>query len=168
VLEDVVAKGFGMNADHDDRQGDSGQPPRADSLTNQARPTRRWRWGCVLAVALLVLGARYFLLPAVYASREAARRSQCRNNMYWISLALHRYHDTYGCFPPAFLADENGRPMHSWRVLILPFADGAAIYNDYRFDEPWMGRITANWLRESTACIAAPATRQDGERPTRR
>ena len=61
------------------------------------------------------------------------------NNLKQIGLALHNYHDAYGCFPPAYLADENGRPMHSWRVLILPWLGQKEIYDRYRFDEPWDG-----------------------------
>ncbi|MDY0165876.1 MAG: DUF1559 domain-containing protein [Thermoguttaceae bacterium] len=77
------------------------------------------------------------LLPAVQAAREAARRAQCINNMKQIGLALHNYHDAYRCFPPAFIPDEDGRPMHSWRVLILPFLEEQPLYEQYRFDEPW-------------------------------
>jgi len=56
-----------------------------------------------------------------------------------LGLAMHSYHDTYRCFPPAYVADRNGRPMHSWRVLLLPFLDRRDLYNRYRFDEPWDG-----------------------------
>jgi hypothetical protein len=61
------------------------------------------------------------------------------NNLKQIGLALRNYHDAYGCFPPAYLADTHGRPMHSWRVLILPWLEQKAIYDRYRFDEPWNG-----------------------------
>jgi hypothetical protein len=72
-------------------------------------------------------------------AREAARRSTCSNNLKVIGLALQNYRDAYGCFPPAYVADVDGRPMHSWRVLILPFLEQEAIYDRYRFDEPWDG-----------------------------
>ena len=49
------------------------------------------------------------------------------------------YHDVNGTFPPAYLADANGRPMHSWRVLILPYIEQQALYARYNFDEPWDG-----------------------------
>ncbi len=52
------------------------------------------------------------------------------------------YHDAYKSFPPAFIADENGIPMHSWRVLLLPFFEEEVynqLYVEYRFDEPWNG-----------------------------
>ncbi len=45
----------------------------------------------------------------------------------------------YGCFPPAYIADKQGRPMHSWRTLLLPFCEFKPIYREYRFDEPWDG-----------------------------
>lgn len=79
------------------------------------------------------------LLPAVQAAREAARRAQCSNNLKQIALALHVYHDIYQSLPPAYIADANGKPMHSWRVLILPYMDAEELYKQYRFDEPWDG-----------------------------
>jgi hypothetical protein len=63
----------------------------------------------------------------------------CRGNLARIALALHAYHEANGSFPPAFVADETGRPMHSWRVLILPYLNEHRLYNSYRFDEPWDG-----------------------------
>ena len=66
-------------------------------------------------------------------------RPCCLNNLKQIGLALRGYHDTYGCFPPAYIADKNGKPMHSWRVLILPYLDNVGLYRRYRFDEPWDG-----------------------------
>jgi type II secretory pathway pseudopilin PulG len=93
-----------------------------------------------LLVSIVVIGVLIaLLLPAVESARPAARRSQCMNNLKQISYALHNYHDRYGCFPPAYVADKDGRPMHSWRVLILPFMEQKGLYDQYRFDEPWDG-----------------------------
>jgi prepilin-type processing-associated H-X9-DG protein len=72
-------------------------------------------------------------------TRTASRRGLCKNNLKDIGLALHNYHEQYGCFPPAYVADEQGRPMHSWRVLLLPFLDQSPLYSEYHFDEPWNG-----------------------------
>jgi hypothetical protein len=49
------------------------------------------------------------------------------------------YEVVYKTPPPAYIADESGRPIHSWRVLILPFLEEEALYRKYRFDEPWDG-----------------------------
>ena len=89
----------------------------------------------IAIIAILVA----LLLPAVQQAREAARRTQCKNNLKQIGIALHSYHDVYKTFPPAYIPDEDGKPMHSWRVLILPFIEQQALYEQYDFNEPWDG-----------------------------
>jgi prepilin-type processing-associated H-X9-DG protein len=59
------------------------------------------------------------------------------NNQKQIALALLNYESVYGHFPPAYITDADGNPMHSWRVLILPFLEQQALYDSYNFDEPW-------------------------------
>ncbi len=54
-------------------------------------------------------------------------------------MAIACYHDDKGHYPPAYLADEQGRPMHSWRVLILPYMELSDLYQQYDFSEPWDG-----------------------------
>jgi hypothetical protein len=75
------------------------------------------------------------LLPAVQAAREAARRAQCRDNLRRVASAMMNYRQQYGCFPPAFVADKNGKPMHSWRALLLPYLEGTPV--PYNYDQPW-------------------------------
>ena len=76
-------------------------------------------------------------LPAIQAAREAARRMQCANNLKQILLAFHNYYDAQNCLPPIFTLDENRKPLHSWRVLILPYLEQSALYEQIRLDEPW-------------------------------
>lgn len=92
--------------------------------------------GCCIVGGVAPLGVA-LLLPAVQASREAARRTQCSNNMKMISLGLLNYHDTMGKFPPAYTVDEQGNKLHSWRVLILPYIEQEALYEQFKLDEPW-------------------------------
>src|SRR6476620_4852071 len=94
-----------------------------------------------IAVGLLLFIAFVFVAgPAVdMGSREAARRMQCSNNLHNIAIALQNYHDDHGSFPPAYIAAADGKPMHSWRVLLLPYLDREDLYAKYRFDEPWDG-----------------------------
>ncbi|MGE5326609.1 MAG: DUF1559 domain-containing protein, partial [Deltaproteobacteria bacterium] len=47
--------------------------------------------------------------------------------------------DRYGSLPPAAVVDASGKPVHSWRVLILPFLGGEEVYAKYDFNEPWNG-----------------------------
>jgi type II secretory pathway pseudopilin PulG len=108
------------------------KPPKASRLIR-----RIIGWGLALLVIGVLVG---MLLPGV--SRrvpEAARRVQCLNNMRQIALAMHNYESVYGHLPPAYIADENGNPMHSWRVLILPFMEKNNLFERYSMDEPWDG-----------------------------
>jgi hypothetical protein len=80
------------------------------------------------------------LLPTLSSARGSTSRSGfCLNNMRNIAQALKQYELVNGTLPPAYIADENGKPMHSWRVLILPYIERQDLYEKYRFDEPWDG-----------------------------
>ena len=59
--------------------------------------------------------------------------------MRQLGMALHNYHNTHGKFPPAYVTGPDGKPWHSWRLLILPYVEGENLYKAYSFDEPWDG-----------------------------
>lgn len=67
----------------------------------------------------------------------AAARAQSTNNLKQIALAMHNFHDTYRAFPAAATYDKAGRPLLSWRVHVLPFIEGEALYRQFKLDEPW-------------------------------
>jgi hypothetical protein len=92
-----------------------------------------WAGGSILIGALLVA----LLLPSVRRSREPSRRSNCKNNLKQIGIALHNYHDEYGMFPPAYTVDAEGNKLHSWRTLILPYMEQVALYNTIDLTKPW-------------------------------
>jgi hypothetical protein len=77
------------------------------------------------------------LLPAVQAAREAARRVHSMNNMKQIALAMLNYLDNHRRFPPAYSTDKPGKPLLSWRVLILPYLEEEELYKQFHLDEPW-------------------------------
>jgi type II secretory pathway pseudopilin PulG len=77
------------------------------------------------------------LLPAVQAAREAARRSQSTNNLKQMMLALMNYHDVKGAFPAHASYSDDGKPLLSWRVHILPYIEEGALYEQFKLDEPW-------------------------------
>ncbi len=92
--------------------------------------------GTAFTLALFYLVFGVFLTP-VTTTAINARHYTCKYHLKELAIGLHNYHDAYGAFPPAVTRDAEGRPMHSWRVLILPFIDEAWLYNEYNFDEPW-------------------------------
>jgi prepilin-type N-terminal cleavage/methylation domain-containing protein/prepilin-type processing-associated H-X9-DG protein len=128
---------------------------------------RRARKGFTLIELLVVIAIIAvliaLLLPAVQQAREAARRTQCKNNLKQIALAIHNYHDAFGIFPPSHTYDgyaanfstgdhryntcaPKGTPQSHgtyvrmpWMVLILPYMDQAPLYNQFNASQPFAG-----------------------------
>ena len=115
-------------------------------------------WMAILIGAMILLCAGAgLIMPAVQGAREAARRTQCINNLRQIGLGILNYHDAKGHWPPAYIADEDGTPMHSWRVLILEFMDDdKSLFNKYRFDEPWDGPNNRKLISEMPYVYQCP------------
>jgi prepilin-type N-terminal cleavage/methylation domain-containing protein len=89
-------------------------------------PRRRGFTLVELLVVIAIIGILVaLLLPAVQAAREAARRSQCTNNLKQLSLAVHNYHDTFKSLPPTWIRTNE----LSWIVLILPFMEQTPLYD---------------------------------------
>ena len=94
-----------------------------------------------LLVVITIIGILIsLLLPAVQSAREAARRLQCGNNLKQLGVALHGYHTTYGCFPPAGIAyGWCGNPQYgdktihnvSGLLMLLPYLEQMPLYDSY-------------------------------------
>lgn len=87
--------------------------------------------------AIAIAAALVLLLWPVHNASSVNPRSTCKNNLKQIGLALLNYEQTYGSLPPAYIADKDGKPIHSWRVLLLPFLEQDEIYAQYDFNQPW-------------------------------
>jgi hypothetical protein len=124
------------------------------------------RYRVRLAIWLAIGLAAIFLLAGILAWRSIKRSldntAACTENFKKIVLAMHAYHDTIGCFPPAYYVDKTGRPIHSWRVLLLPFLGQQALYAQYRFDEPWDGPHNRALMSQMPAVFRCPADSEDG------
>lgn len=81
----------------------------------------------VIAIIAILIA---LLLPAVQQAREAARRTQCKNNLKQIGLALHNYHDVYNGLPPGWIDQTNGQPGSnwSWKASILPHLEQSTLF----------------------------------------
>jgi prepilin-type N-terminal cleavage/methylation domain-containing protein/prepilin-type processing-associated H-X9-DG protein len=94
----------------------------------------------LLVVIAIIAVLVAILLPAVQQAREAARSSQCKNNLKQLGVALHNYHEAMGVFPPGQLrgligSHEFGNAF-SWGAMILPYTDQGGLYNKLDFNIP--------------------------------
>lgn len=115
----------------------------------------------ILAMFVLTGAALGWVFLFGGCDSEGTRRSACYHNLKQIAVALHNYNATHGRFPPAYVADENGRPMHSWRALILPFLENSTIAARYRFDEPWNGPHNRQLHDEKLLAYQCPSSSND-------
>ena len=104
-----------------------------------------------LLVVIAIIGVLVaLLLPAIQAAREAARRTQCSNNLKQIGLGLHNYHDTLGGFPPLMTFTQRVGPTSvyargslndafTWTAFLLPYLELDAPHSEIRWHSNWGG-----------------------------
>jgi hypothetical protein len=119
----------------------------------------------LLAVPAILIG---LLLPAVQKVREAAGRMQDSNNLKQLTLAMINYADDHGGqMPPAVVYDKDGKPLYSWRVLLLPYLGEDGLYRQFHLDEPWDSPHNKQLLGLMPKVFADPATPPGGIEVTR-
>src|SRR5689334_12593064 len=103
-----------------------------EELGDGPHPVNRpaWRRGRTYLAGLLI-GAAVAVAFEVLWLRETGRVVTCNSRLRFLAMACQNYEAKYGTFPPAYIADSQGRPMHSWRVLILPYLDRDDLYSQY-------------------------------------
>ena len=107
----------------------------------------------VLLTALAVAG----LWAAIQGGREAWRRADCAVKLKMIAVAMQTYCYANGVLPPAYTVDEAGRPLHSWRVLILPYLESSPLYREIRLDEPWDSEWNSRFHSLPVSPFACPS-----------
>ena len=115
-----------------------------------------------LLVVIAIIGILVaLLLPAVQAAREAARRTQCLNNLKQLGLALHNYHDTYQAMP---YGGQYPVTSKNWRVSLFPFMEQGVIYDQLDMNSSFLAPYTGtnvvlrnlkvpNWNCPSSPCL---------------
>jgi len=74
---------------------------------------------------------------SIARAQRTAQKSQCRNNLHYLGIALHNFHDKYFGLPPRSNFDKNGKKLLSWRVFLLPYLGQKELYNQFHLDESW-------------------------------
>ena len=112
-----------------------------NSTTIRSRRARGFTLIELLVVIAIIAILIALLLPAVQQAREAARRTQCRNNLKQLGLALHNYHDVHNTLPPGWIAGpepgsrisapHEGLNGAGWGTMILPYVEQAPLYDQF-------------------------------------
>jgi prepilin-type processing-associated H-X9-DG protein len=90
-----------------------------------------------VVLLLFFLAVEIMLIMGLDGRGRPAQKAQCQNKMHEIAIALLAYKSEHGAFPPAYVADKDGKPLYSWRVLILPYMGYKELYDMFHLDEPW-------------------------------
>lgn len=140
---------------------DESNPFDSPRTTSQEEPPPVKPWWkpsvveCFVVAAIIVVLIA-LVLPNVQQARTIGRRMMLSNDLKMIGLALHNYHDAYGQFPPAYVADESGKPLYSWRVLILPYLEQEDLYERFDLAEAWDSAANEALIREMPDVFASP------------
>jgi prepilin-type processing-associated H-X9-DG protein len=127
------------------------------------------RRGVTIVELLVIIAIIAFLiallLPATRYSRPAAYRSWCSNNLKGIALALAKYETDHGVLPPAYTVDAQGRPLHSWRTLILPYLEQEPLYASINLSQPWDDPSNGTALAARPSVYMCPTAFADDRGP---
>ena len=111
----------------------------------------------VIAIIAVLIG---LLLPAVQSAREAARRSQCTNNLKQIGIAMHNYADTMGGFPPTAIGVQrpNLEQFGGWGLQILGYLEQPQVYAAYNMDWGFHMPVNQTAVRTVLSTYICPST----------
>jgi prepilin-type N-terminal cleavage/methylation domain-containing protein len=132
----------------------------------------------LLVVIAIIAVLIALLLPAVQQAREAARRSQCKNNLKQLALALHNYHDTANGLPFGTACDSPGvypdnpdgsgtynpmarAPGWNWATMILPYMDQAPVYSGLNFSLKMSDPVNRTLVGSVVPSFRCPSTSSD-------
>jgi prepilin-type N-terminal cleavage/methylation domain-containing protein/prepilin-type processing-associated H-X9-DG protein len=129
----------------------------------------------VIAIIGILIG---LLLPAVQAARESARRTQCRNNLKQIGLALHNYEGAHKVFPPGYISQPNdpamgpvdpdfndAGPGWGWLTFLLPYIEESSVYNSLNLKLPCYDPSNGAAVKTQLPIFLCPSD-SGGQNPT--
>lgn len=113
--------------------------------------------GGMMAFVALITLLMWVLGPAINAGGAAVQQSVCGTNLKQIGVALEQYYQRHNAYPPAYVVDAQGKRMHSWRVLLLPYLGEQGLYAQYDMSQPWDSAQNMMVARRMPAVYGCPA-----------
>ena len=95
---------------------------------------------------------------------KAALIMESADSLKMILIALLNHHDVRGQFPQPASADQNGKPLLSWRVAILPFIEQEALYEQFKLNEPWDSEHNKKLLERMPKTFALPGAEEEAKK----
>jgi len=126
-------------------------------------PKRRIHW---IAVIILLIAFAFVLLSGFSKVRYGEPLYTCYRQMHVLAKGIIAYRNEHGHYPPPYILDSTGKPMHSWRILILPYIAEAELYDKYDFDEPWDGPNNSRLASSMPAVFHCPGNSWSGSDST--
>jgi prepilin-type processing-associated H-X9-DG protein len=124
-----------------------------------------------LLVVIAIIGILVaLLLPAVQSAREAARRSQCVNNIKQVGIAIHNYHDAHKRLPPGsplVFADDPNLPGMTWVGLVLPYIEEGAVYDSFNRKQPMIYVSNRDAVRRVVPTLICPTDPESNQPVTK-
>jgi prepilin-type processing-associated H-X9-DG protein len=115
----------------------------------------------VASIPVLLFGI-WLLAPTIIQLKTRRDIVACKQNLKRIAQALNAYSADYGSYPPPVTRDASGRPMHSWRVLILPYLGEKRLYNSYDLSQPWDSPTNSMLQARIPGVFVSPANTKAG------
>ncbi len=109
--------------------------------------------------SFMVMG---LMAPVVQRAELAMPRSRVTNNLRMLGLAMHNHHSAYRAMPRQGIKSDDGTPLLSWRVKVLPFVEEQALYEEFRLDEPWDSDHNIKLLDRMPAVYRHPRIKTEG------
>jgi hypothetical protein len=119
----------------------------------------------LVVVGFAVIAAILGLETIKWCLQQRAR-VPCNCNLMMISCAIQAYRADHAFLPPAYTTDSNGKPLHSWRVLLLPYIGSEELYRQIDFDAPWNSTINLRLAECEPTFYRCPADRDTGQTAT--
>lgn len=129
----------------------------------------KFLWRTIGFVAMVILCGGLFL-PSMGTPREAVRRSETQNDLKQIGFSIINYttEDNFARMPPLAIVDEDGKPLLSWRVLLLPQLEQSELFEQFDLTKPWDSPENLPLVEQMPEILASPNDRdaaKEGKTP---